>query len=367
MQITKKKIFHLGLIIAGLYLLWYSSVVLVYLIMSLVLALMLSPVNQFLRKGKIRGYGINRTAAAGLTMMLLMVFMVFVVNIFVPVISKEVSLLSQIQMDSFYELIEPEVKSVSQALKKIDFDPTDDEKSEKEVIKSLILGKKNVDRVPQFFSGLASGIGGSLVTMFSVIFITFFLLKDDNLFNDFVYSLSSDNNLSRIKSVLEKVKKTLSRYFIGIAIQVSLVSTFVSIGLSLFGFQNALVIGLFAGIMNVIPYVGPIIGLAFGMLIGISTNVDLAFSMSIYSLVGEILLVFGITQAFDNFVTQPVVFSKSINAHPLEIFLVILFAGNISGIPGMIIAIPFYSVIRIIAKEYYGDSKFIRFMTSSMK
>jgi predicted PurR-regulated permease PerM len=367
MEVTRKKIFHIGLVIAGVALLWYSSIVLVYLIISLVLSLMLSPINQFLRKGKIKGYGINRVTAAGLTMILLMIFMVLVINIFVPVISKEVSLLSQTQMDDFYELIEPEVKSISHALKKIDFDPTDDEKSEKEVIKSLILGKRNVDRVPEFFSGLASGIGGSLVTMFSVLFITFFLLKDDNLFNNFVYSLSSDKNLSSVQSVLKKVKKTLSRYFIGIAIQVSMITTLVSIGLSLFGFRNALVIGLFAGIMNVIPYVGPIIGLAFGVLIGISTNVDLAFSMSIYSLVGKILLVFGITQVFDNFITQPVVFSKSINAHPLEIFLVILFAGNISGISGMIVAIPFYSVIRIIAKEYYGDSKFIRFMTSSMK
>ncbi|UTW66294.1 AI-2E family transporter [bacterium SCSIO 12643] len=367
MQITKKKIFHAILVVIGLGLLWYSSAVLVYLVISLVLALMLSPINQFLRKGKIKGYGINRTGAAIITMSMLIIFLVLIINIFVPVISREVSLLSQTQMDEFYELIEPEVKMVSGALKKIDFDPTDGVKSEKEVLRSLILGKKNVDRVPQFFSGLASGIGGSLVTMFSVMFITFFLLKDDNLFNNFVYSLSSDKNLSSVKNVLEKVKKTLSRYFIGIAIQISVITTFVSIGLTLFGFKNALVIGLFAGIMNVIPYIGPIIGLGFGLLIGVSTNVDMAFSMSIYSLLGKIFLVFGITQAFDNFVTQPVVFSRSINAHPLEIFLVILFAGNISGIPGMIVAIPFYSVVRIIAKEYYGDSKFIRFMTSSMK
>lgn len=328
---------------------------------------MLSPINQFLRKGKLKGYGINDVGAASITMVLLIGFFVIIINIFVPVISKEVSLLSQVKMDDFYELVEPEVKSISGFLRKLDVSPDTNNKSEKEVLKSFLLGKKNVDRVPQFFSGVASGIGGSLITLFSVLFITFFLLKDDNLFNNFVYSFSSGERLERVKLVLAKVKVTLSRYFIGIVIQVSIITTAVSIGLSIFGFRNAIVIGLFAGIMNVIPYVGPIIGLAFGMLIGVSTNVDMALEISIYTMLGEILLVFGVTQMIDNFFTQPVVFSKSISAHPLEIFLVILIAGNISGIPGMILAIPFYSVLRIIAKEYFSDSKFIQFMTSTMK
>jgi predicted PurR-regulated permease PerM len=367
MEITRKKIFHLVLAVAGIALMYYSSVVLVYIVISLVLALMLSPVNQFLRKGRIKGYGITDAVAATGTMFLLIGLFVLIINIFVPVISREISLLSQVKMDAFYELVEPEVKNISGFLRKIEVNPYSENTDEREVIKNFILGKKNIDRVPQFFSGIASGIGGTLITLFSVMFITFFLLKDDNLFNDFVYSFSSGDRLEKIKVVLDKVKRTLSRYFIGIAIQVTIITAAVSIGLSIFGFKNALVIGLFAGIMNVIPYVGPLIGLAFGLLIGISTNVDMALNHSFYTVFGEIMLVFGLTQMIDNFFTQPVVFSKSINAHPLEIFLVILIAGNISGIPGMIIAIPFYSVLRIIAKEYYSDSKFIKFMTSSMK
>jgi len=367
MEITRKKIFHLGLAIVGIALIYYSSIVIVYIVISLILALMLSPVNQFLRKGRIRGYGITDAVAAGATMMMLIGLFIVIINIFVPVISKEVSLLSTVKMDEFYTLIQPEVKSISGFLRKIDVTPETPPENEKEVIKNFLLGKKNIDRVPQFFSGLASGVGGTLVTLLSVMFITFFLLKDDNLFNGFVYSFSSGERLEKVKVVLEKVKKTLSRYFIGIAIQVSIITTVVSVGLSLFGFENALVLGLFAGIMNVIPYVGPLIGLAFGLLIGISTNVELAQDHNFYTLIGEIFFVFGITQMIDNFFTQPVVFSKSINAHPLEIFLVILIAGNISGIPGMIIAIPFYSVLRIIAKEYYSDSKIIQFMTSKMK
>ena len=367
MEITKKKIFHWCLAILGIFLLYYAHIVLIYIVISLVFALMLSPLNQMLRKLKVKGYGINNPGAAGLSMMVVIGFFVMMVNIFVPVVSKEASLLSELNMDDFYELIEPELRSISSVLKKIDFDPTDGQRSEKDVIREMILGKQHVDRVPKFFSGLATGIGGSLITMFSVLFITFFLLKDDNLFNDFVDSLTDDNNSKKVSAVLDKVKRTLSRYFIGIAIQVSIITTSVGIGLSLFGFKNAVVIGLFAGIMNVIPYIGPLIGLAFGLLIGVSTNVDMASQASFYTLIGEILLVFGITQMIDNFFTQPMVFSKSINAHPLEIFLVILLAGNISGISGMIIAIPLYSVIRIIAKEYYSDSKFIQFMTSSMK
>ena len=366
MTITKKKVFHWVLAVLGLALLYSSNMVLIYVIISLVLALMLSPLNQKLRKIKIKGYGINNSIAAATSLFMVVGFIVTMVNIFVPVVSREASILAELDMDDFYELVEPELKVVSNALKKIDFDPTDGERSEKEILQDMFLGKQHLDTVPKFFSGLATGIGGSLITMFSVLFITFFLLKDDNLFNNFVYSLTDEENEKKVKHVLDEVKSTLSRYFIGIAIQVSIITTLVSIGLSLFGFRNAVVIGLFAGIMNVIPYIGPLIGLAFGLLIGVSTNVEMTLEISFYTMIGEILLVFGITQMVDNFFTQPVVFSKSIKAHPLEIFLVILIAGNISGITGMIIAIPVYSVLRIIAKEYYSDSKFIRFMTSNM-
>lgn len=366
MILTKKKIFHWLLAIIGLVLLYFSNLVFLYITISLVLALMLSPLNQILRKVKVKGYGVNHPLAAGMSLLLVIGFVVMMVNIFVPVVSREVNLLTQLDMDDFYELVEPELKAVSGVLRKIDFDPNDEERSEKEILQNMLLGKQHLDTVPRFFSGLATGIGGSLITIFSVLFISFFLLKEDHLFNDFVNSLTDDENTEKVSHVLEQVKSTLSRYFIGIAIQVSIITTLVSLGLSLFGFRNAVVIGLFAGIMNVIPYIGPLIGIGFGLLIGISTNVEMAADTSFYTVIGEILMVFGITQMVDNFFTQPVVFSKSIHAHPLEIFLVILIAGNISGISGMIIAIPLYSVIRIIAKEYYSDSKFIRFMTASM-
>ena len=366
MDITRRKILNLTLVVIGVAILWYSSIVLAYISAALVLALILSPLNQLMRKVKVKGVGISKGLSAGLSMLLVVGLIVLVTNIFVPVISREIKLLSSVKMDEFYDVLEPEILSIKNVFSSEVLERTG-EKSEKEVIKNFLLGKKNLDRVPSFFTGIASGIGGSIIALFSVFFITFFLLKDDELFNGFVYSFSDDENVDKVKTVLGKIKITLSRYFIGIVIQVSVITFLVSIGLSVLGIRNALVIGLFAGLMNVIPYVGPIIGLAFGLLIGVSTNIELVSQIGFWSLIGEILLVFGITQAVDNFVTQPVVFSKSINAHPLEIFLVILVAGNLGGIPWMIIAVPFYSVIRIIAKEYYGDSKFVRFMTQTME
>lgn len=366
MKITKEKVFKFILIILGLLILWYSGSVVVYIITSLILALLLSPLNQAIRRIAIRKWHVSDALSAGISMMILMGVLLLILNIFVPVVTREVKLLSEVNMDEFYEVIEPEVKSISKFFVNQDHNYQEGQ-TEKELIKKMLVGKKNLDRVPDFFSGVATGLGGSVIAVFSVFFITFFLLKDDNLFNDFVFSLSDSASVKRVESVLTKVKTTLSRYFVGIVIQVTLITFLVSTGLSLFGFKNAVVIGLFAGIMNVIPYLGPLIGLAFGLLIGISTNAELANIDSFWTVFGEITLVFGLTQLFDNFVTQPVVFSKSINAHPLEIFLVILLAGNISGITGMIIAVPLYSVIRIIAKEYYGDSRFVRFMTQTMK
>lgn len=366
MTIDRSKVINVIVIGIGIWMLYYSSTVLIYLTISLILALMLSPVNQFFRKIHIKRVRIPDGAAAGLTMALLSICLYLIVSLFVPIISKEVNILAQVNMDDVYTIVEPKLHKFSKVVNKIS-NETPSDQNEKDFIKNLVMGKQNFEKVPRFFTGLASGIGGSIIALFSIFFITFFLLKDDNLFNDFVTSLTTKGKEKKVMGILAKVKATLTRYFIGIFIQVSVVTLIVSAGLQLMGIRNALVIGLFAGIMNIIPYVGPLIGYSFGLLIGMSTNLDLISEDSVFHLLGTITLVFGISQAVDNFVTQPVVFSKSISAHPLEVFLVILIAGNIWGIMGMIIAIPFYSVVRILAREHYHDSRFVQFMTQKLK
>ena len=177
-------------------------------------------------------------------------------------------------------------------------------------------------------------------------------------------SLIPDKYDDRVHKVTPRLRNNLTRYFAGLLLQITIITTLVSVGLKIAGFHNTIVIGFFAGLINVIPYLGPIIGLAFGLLLGLAqtisnTNLELGSAFVI------ILSIFAVVQLIDNFITQPIVFSTSIRAHPLEIFLVISFAASIAGISGMIVAVPVYSVIRLLAAEFFPQVKFVRWLTQN--
>jgi len=132
------------------------------------------------------------------------------------------------------------------------------------------------------------------------------------------------------------------------------------------GFKNALMIGFFVGIMNIVPYVGPIIGASIGILLGLSSNLTMDFSTQMVPLIFEMLGVFVVVNLLDAMVLQPTIYSNSVKAHPLEIFLVIMMAGSIAGIPGMMLAIPSYTVLRIIAKEFFNKFYLVKSLTKNI-
>ena len=123
-----------------------------------------------------------------------------------------------------------------------------------------------------------------------------------------------------------------------------------------------------AGILNIIPYVGPIIGEAIGVLLCMvlkyGTGVGLNVNIWIFALI-VLAIMLGV-QLIDNFVLQPIIYSTSIQSTPLEIFIVMLIAGHIGGILGMLAAIPAYTVIRVIAGRFFYDKKFVQRLMPDM-
>ena len=159
----------------------------------------------------------------------------------------------------------------------------------------------------------------------------------------------------------------LTRYMFGLISEVLCMMTLIFIGLSIFGVKNALVIAVMGGLMNIIPYLGPLMGCALGVVIGIISNLGIGNYNMILPNTLEIIGVFVGANLIDNFVLQPMIYSKSVFAHPIEIFLVILMAGNIGGVVGMIIAIPSYTLIRIVAKQLLSGFKFIELLTKKLE
>ncbi len=169
----------------------------------------------------------------------------------------------------------------------------------------------------------------------------------------------NDKNEERTHQILNKINRMLTRYFTGILIEVSSMMILISLGAWAVGLKNAILIGFIGGLMNLIPYIGPLIGASIATVLVTMTNIYLGIDHTA-GLIGGILLVFLIANMIDNFLLQPIIYSNSVNAHPIEIFIVIIMGGTLGGPLGMIIAIPTYTIIRITVKEFFGDKIFIK-------
>ena len=146
------------------------------------------------------------------------------------------------------------------------------------------------------------------------------------------------------------------------------ITTLITLGMTIAGggFRRGLVIGLIAAILNIIPYLGPWIGAVLGVILGVATHLDMDFATQLLPLIGYMILVFAITQLTDNLVFQPVIFGTSVYAHPIEIFIVIMMAGSLAGIVGMILAIPTYTVVRVFAKEFFNNFRVVQKLTEKI-
>jgi predicted PurR-regulated permease PerM len=225
----------------------------------------------------------------------------------------------------------------------------------------------NSDFLSGIFGYVLGLAGNALIGIFSVVFISFFFIREQGLFVDVVKALVPTNQEDKTVNAIEEISHLLTRYFGGIVIQVTIITIFVSLALSLIGVENALLIGFFAAIINVIPYVGPMIGAAFAVAVTISSNLDMEFYSQMMPLILMVVGVFLIMQLTDNFILQPFIFSNSVKAHPLEIFIIILVGAQLGGILGMVLAIPSYTVFRVIGKVFLSEFKIIQGLTSRMK
>ncbi len=172
----------------------------------------------------------------------------------------------------------------------------------------------------------------------------------------------------KVAHILDSISVLLRRYFIGLMFEVVMVMILVTLGLVIIGieFNHAVVIALFCGLFNVIPYLGPWMGAFVGILIGMAINLNADFMSHTLPLIGLMVLVFATVQILDNILFQPLIYSSSVKAHPLEIFLVIMAAGSMAGILGMILAIPAYTILRVIAKEFFDNLKIVKKLTKSL-
>ncbi|MFK2820387.1 AI-2E family transporter [Flavobacteriaceae sp. LMIT009] len=347
-------------IIAGIALLGYFlykiQSVIVYIAIASVTSLIGLPIVRFLRT-KLK---FKNTFAVVVTMVILIAFLVGLIRLFIPLIMEQGQNLSLLNIEELEGKIEDLYYQFTSYFNLTNFDV------ERSIKESNILSKLDYSVIPNFLNSVISGLGSFSIGLFSVIFIAFFLLKDSKLLEQGILVLVPDNKEERSIKSFEKIKVLLSRYFVGLIFQILILFVIYAAGLMIFGVKNAIIIAFLCALLNLIPYIGPLISAVLMLTLTMSSFLGESFSEVILPNTWKVMLFFIIGQLIDNFFSQPKIFSTATRAHPLEIFLVILIAGILFGVVGLIVAVPAYTVIKVILKEFLSENKIVKQLTKDL-
>jgi predicted PurR-regulated permease PerM len=351
-----KAIVIIVLSVLGLYFLYLIQSVIIYLVVSLVLTLIGNPILDFF-KNRLK---FKHTLATITTIFIFLSLITGIIMLFVPLIldqGKNLSLLNTAEIEKDIILLKDQIASFLES-HNID--------SSKLMSDAGVPTELNFSFLTNFFNSLIGTISNFGVGLASVMFITFFFLKERRIFIENGKYLIPDAHQERILNSLHKINHLLSRYFIGLLLQLFIVFILYLCVLLIFGVENALVIAFLCSVLNIIPYIGPLIASVIAAILTMLCHLGGNFQTEILPVTIYVMIGFWVVQLIDNNISSPLIFSKSVNSHPLEIFLVVLIAGFLFGIAGMIIAIPFYTILKVFGKEFFPDNKFIELLTKNI-
>lgn len=341
---------------------WYFRNVLIYIVLAIVVSLLSRPLARFLGKVRIKNRYVPDWLSSLLSILCVLGGFILIVTQVIPVVTgiiKEASFFSNLSLfdGTIADTVNGWAISIFPSLGK-DFDAIS-------VLLDYFKGTFSDISITGILGSMASAMVNLVIGLFSVVFISFFLVKDPKLVAKVAAALVPDRIEDSVMEAIGDIEHLLSRYFVGLTLEMIAVAFFNFLGLWLIariGPTYALGIAFIAGILNILPYVGPLIGeilgvvlclvLKYGAGIGLDVNI-LVFAVIVFAIMLSV-------QFIDNFVLQPIIYSTSIQSTPLEIFIVLLISGHVGGILGMLAAIPIYTVIRVVAGRFFYNHKAVR-------
>ena len=337
------------------WLLYQLKTLLIYMLIAGVVSLIGRPINQFLTKRlKMRA-----VLATSISIVFLLGFLISLFSLFVPLLVQQGENLSLLDVELLKGNIQTLVDEISVYFQ------VDNSFWQQQLSVDNLFQNVNFGLLPQLLNETLELLGGFTIGLFSVVFILFFFLKDSHLQERIILALVNDNVNDRVEKSIDKTKGLLSRYFLGLLLQISILLVINSVVLSVFAVENAFIIAFLCALLNLIPYLGPIIGAVLMLLLTMSSFIGADFSTVILPKTIYVMIGFFVGQLVDNFFSQPFIFSNSVKSHPLEIFIVILASGTLLGPVGMIIAIPLYTTLKVIAQEFLAENKIVKSLTKN--
>ncbi len=351
-----KAIGILVLISLFLYFIYAIQTVIIYILIAVIFSLIANPIVEFLRN-KLK---FKNTIAVITTMLLFFLLIVGLVSLFVPLIISQGNNLSLLDTKSIENRCSELYYQLNAYLSNHNIDVT------KMVSQGDIASKLNFNFFTDFFNSVIGTVSSLGIGLAATFFISFFFLKDKVNFIVGMKKILPDNQEQQILNSVDKIRLLLTRYFVGLLIQLVIICILYLIVLLIFGVENAFVIAFLCAILNIVPYIGPLIASVLASVLTMLSNLDGDFQTETLPTTIYVLIGFFVVQLIDNNFSSPMIFSKSVNSHPLEIFLVILIAGLLFGIAGMIIAVPLYTILKVIGKEFLPDNRIIKVLTKNI-
>ncbi len=313
------------------------SPVLIPVVISFTLYALFEPATLFLVR-----HHINHSISI-LILLLLLVFIGFIaVGFALPQLIDQISLL-QAKLPLILSKLEAFLTRYSDefsALVGIDLDVS-------EVIISLLSQSSSLGQ--SLLLNVSNKLLGFAIISLLVPFLTYYLLKDFKLVRNRLMNWLPNSSFELGWLIYHRVARQLKAYTRGVIIQSMIMASICAIGFTLIGMDIAVLLGCITGILNLVPYVGPIISIVLTLLVASAMT---PFDPSLLYL-GVLVIISA--QIVDNVIVVPAVIAQAVNLHPVQVILGIIIFGSVFGTLGVILAIPAIATAKIIYDNLYAD------------
>lgn len=323
-----------GVVAVGLWLLWFFADLVFYILAGFVLAYLLGPIVDGLQ-----GLGFRRIPAILLTFVLVVGGLTITLASLVPFVAEQVAELADLISLAEVEQLAGELETWLQRLV-----PVLEDGAITGSFREMFQALFERQRITSTVSSMTSVFTNLFYAVIVIPFATFFFLKDRRRIRESLLQLVPNKYFEMSLAILEKIETHVGRYLRGLVIQSISVAAVATFTLWLAGLDNALGVGIVAGVANTIPYFGPLMGLLAGLLVGIAQTGGL-------SLVPGIILAIAVVQLCDVLLFQPFIFSRASRMHPLLILIVVLVGAKVGGVIGMLLAIPVATILRVTVQQ----------------
>ena len=383
---------------------WYFSSIIISIIIAAFIALIGQPIMKLLNRIKINGVGLNKSLAASITLVIICGAIVLFLYLLIPLLGSALSHIGAIDLEATAQKLAGPMKEWNDSLHQL-FPTMDKSITLQSMAANHVKQLLNFNIFTNIFSSITTFLINFTVGLFMVLFVSFFFLQDNQAFKKMILLFVPEKYHPNTVRALSSIKNLLARYFTGITLETILITVLNTIGLHFIchlPFGLSVILALISGILNVVPYIGPWIGGGIGTIVGLfsiyetgaagiagaadavglSGTAGLSGAAGISGAAGfssaagisgtagiagdfvniiiKLVSVFTITHLLDLFIFQPFIYSSSVRANPLEIFLIIMIGGQIAGIIGMLIAVPAYTTIRVFAIEFFSETEMVK-------